>query len=268
MTSSCACSPSARVTGRVASTADSEPDFAGCESSVRSPVITAAAQRHPDRHARARPGVARRVDVLHGHVAGDPLVTHRHDVNRHAQLAIRRRRSLPATRRPVERPSEKTNTPNGKVSLEPRRELLEGPAPAAFRRPADAGPRPARRLHGARGRNHTSGSRAAVRPAARASARRIICSTACDRLIGASRLMLRDSSIRKDRRRLRAGVLHVLDADRVEQDQDEHAQGRRPQRQRSLLWPGDRSRAKPERQDQQAGEADGQHKIEPAVMRM
>ena len=51
-------------------------------------VVTAAAQRHPDRDPRPRPCLPGRVDSLHGDIARDPLVAEGDDVNRHAQLAI------------------------------------------------------------------------------------------------------------------------------------------------------------------------------------
>ena len=71
--------------------------------------------------------------------------------------------------------------------------------------------------------------RAAVdRPAPRPSARRMSWSTACDRLIGASRLMLRDSSSRKTAVGRRARCVSPADSRRVEQDQDQNAQRPRP----------------------------------------
>ena len=94
--------------------------------------VTAAAERHADRHARPRPCVSGRVDIAHGDVARDPRVADRHDVDRHAERAVRR--AIGSERFRVGRAAVGEDEDAERQALvKPRRELLECPDRVAFR---------------------------------------------------------------------------------------------------------------------------------------
>ena len=164
MTSSCACSPPARVTGRVASTSPPVRRPAGCaaRSAHRRNRGCAASPGPAPASPAGRPGA---LDVLHGHVARDPLVAHGHDVDRHPQLAISAGGRIERVR--LRRPAVGEDEDAERQGLtEPRRELLQGPPQPRPIGLGTAGPAAARRPRTARGRTRTSGSRADDRPAA------------------------------------------------------------------------------------------------------
>ena len=198
----------------------------------------------------------------------DPRVAHRHDMDRHTQRSIGR----PDARGACQAPSSGRRRRRTRQRATLRRtvdgKLLEGQAQPRFvgRRSGPGSgsemawssrPKPYFWMTGRR----SAGTHRL------AAANELV--DRLRRLIGASRLMLRDSSIKKTAVGGGPGALHLLDADRVEQDQDQNAQRRGPQRDdrfaRAVGW-----RAEAERQDHERHEAEGQEQDEanPVVMRM
>ena len=194
MTSSCACSPPVKVTGSVASTSRSRP--ASCRIRARCVLRYdrgCAESLGPARASpAARPG---RVDILNRHVARDPLVAQRHDVNRHSQIAIGSRRPGRAPPDPsTGRRRRQTQRTAGSRQTGPG--AAPAPAPAAFHRPVQGDPFLVPRWQPAPARIRTSGLPAGDPPVPELLSAADDFVGSLDRLVGYSRLMLRDSSSR------------------------------------------------------------------------